>query len=79
MTGPVPCLLRHGVREGSGIRRTVVGGIFVQETGLRNGACGADKFGFKDLAAVHWNHTAPTLYEHAIEAREGAIVAGGAV
>ena len=29
----------------------------MQETGLRNGAHGADKFGFKDLAAVHWNLT----------------------
>ena len=27
----------------------------MKETGLRNGAYGADKFGFKDLAAVHWN------------------------
>jgi phosphoenolpyruvate carboxykinase (ATP) len=51
----------------------------VQETGLRNGAYGADKIGFKDLAAVHWNHTAPTLYEHAIDNKEGAIVAGGAL
>ena len=58
--------------RGSGIRRTVVGGFFVQETGLRNGACGADKFGFKDLAAVHWNLTAPTLYEHAIAAQAKA-------
>ena len=41
----------------------------MQETGLRNSACGADKFGFKDLAAVHWNLTAPTLYEHAIAER----------
>ncbi len=51
--------------RGSGGSRTWCGGSFVQETGLRNSACGADKFGFKDLAAVHWNHTAPTLYEHA--------------
>ena len=29
----------------------------MQETGVRNGAYGADKFGFKDLAAVHWNLT----------------------
>ena len=40
----------------------------MQETGLRNGAYGADKFGFKDLAAVHWNLTEPALYEHAIAA-----------
>jgi phosphoenolpyruvate carboxykinase (ATP) len=49
----------------------------VQETGLRNGAYGADKFGFKDLAAVHWNLDAPLLYEHAVAAREGVIVQGG--
>jgi phosphoenolpyruvate carboxykinase (ATP) len=49
----------------------------VQETGVRNGACGADKFGFKELAAVHWNLDAPMLYEHAAAACEGAIVQGG--
>ena len=36
--------------------RPGLGGFRVQETGVRNGAYGADKFGFKDLAAVHWNH-----------------------
>ena len=35
----------------------------MQETGLRNGAFGADKFGFQDLAGVHWNLTEPALYE----------------
>jgi phosphoenolpyruvate carboxykinase (ATP) len=55
------------------------GGVSVQETGLRNGAYGADKFGFKELAAVHWNLTAPPLYEHAIRAGEAAIVDGGAL
>ena len=49
----------------------------MHETGLRNGAYGADKFGFKDLAEVHWNLDAPVLYEHAIAAREGSIVQGG--
>ena len=49
----------------------------MHETGLRNGAYGADKFGFKDLAEVHWNLDAPMLYEHAIAAREGSIVQGG--
>src|SRR5271166_2971906 len=52
---------------------------FVRETGLRNGSYGADKFGFKDLGAVHWNLTAPALYEHAVAAREAAIVEGGAL
>jgi phosphoenolpyruvate carboxykinase (ATP) len=51
--------------------------VFVQETGLRNGVYGADKFGFKDLAAVHWNLDAPVLYEHAVAAGEGSIVQGG--
>jgi phosphoenolpyruvate carboxykinase (ATP) len=51
----------------------------VKETGLRNSAYGADKFGFKDLAAVHWNLTEPALYEHAIRNGEASIVAGGAL
>ena len=50
----------------------------MQETGLRNSAYGADKFGFEDLSAVHWNLTAPTLYEHAIAAGEASLVEGGA-
>jgi len=50
----------------------------VQETGIRNSAHGADKFGLTQLAAVHWNLTAAPLYEHAIANREGAIVEGGA-
>ena len=49
----------------------------MKETGLRNRACGADKFGFKDLAGVHWNLDAPPLYEHAIAAGEAAVVQGG--
>jgi phosphoenolpyruvate carboxykinase (ATP) len=51
----------------------------VKETGIRNGAFGADKFGLKDLAAAHWNLTAPALYEHAIARGEAEIVAGGAL
>ena len=51
----------------------------MQETGLRNSSCGADKFGFKELAAVHWNLTAPALYEHAIGAQEALLVEGGAL
>ncbi len=49
----------------------------MQETGVRNGAYGADKFGFKDLAAVHWNLTEPPLYEHAIRAGEAQLAFGG--
>jgi phosphoenolpyruvate carboxykinase (ATP) len=51
----------------------------VKETGLRNAACGADTFGLKDLAAVHWNLTEAPLYEHAIRNGEATIVAGGAL
>jgi len=46
---------------------------------MRNSAYGADKFGFKNLAAVHWNLTEPLLYEHAIAAGEASVVAGGAL
>jgi len=51
----------------------------VKESGVRNSAYGADKFGFKDLAEVHWNLTEPSLYEHSISAGEASIVAGGAL
>ena len=51
----------------------------MQETGLRNVAHGADKFGFKDLAGVHWNLTEPALYEHAIRNGEATVVQGGAL
>ncbi len=51
----------------------------MQETGLRNGVHGADKFGFKDLAAVHWNLDAPQLYEHALAGHEATIVQGGPI
>ena len=51
----------------------------MKETGVRNSAHGADKFGFKDLAEVHWNLTEPFLYEHALSAGEATIVAGGAL
>ena len=51
----------------------------MKESGLRNAACGADTFGLKDLAAVHWNLNEAPLYEHAIKNGEAAIVAGGAL
>ena len=51
----------------------------MKETGLRNSAHGADKFGFSDLAAVHWNLTAEPLYEHALANGEAQIVEGGAL
>jgi phosphoenolpyruvate carboxykinase (ATP) len=58
--------------------RRVGGGFSVNETGLRNSAHGADKFGLKDLAGVHWNLVPEQLYEHAITAKEGHVVEGGA-
>jgi phosphoenolpyruvate carboxykinase (ATP) len=51
----------------------------VKETGERNGACGADKFGFEGLAAVHWNPLEPVLYEHAIARGEAQLAVGGAL
>lgn len=51
----------------------------MQETGIRNASYGADKFGLKDLAAIHWNLTEAPLYEHAVAAGEAQIVAGGAL
>ncbi|HXM31820.1 MAG TPA: phosphoenolpyruvate carboxykinase (ATP), partial [Xanthobacteraceae bacterium] len=51
----------------------------MEETGIRNGAFGAEKFGFSGLRAVHWNLTEPALYEHALRAKEAAIAYGGAL
>lgn len=51
----------------------------MEQTGVHNGAYGADKFGFKDLAAVHWNHTAPALYEFALTRGEAILTSGGAL
>jgi phosphoenolpyruvate carboxykinase (ATP) len=51
----------------------------VQDSGVRNGAFGADKFGFRDLAAVHWNLMEPALYEHALRKGEAELTAGGAL
>jgi phosphoenolpyruvate carboxykinase (ATP) len=38
----------------------------VHETGLHNGAFGADRFGLKKLKGVNWNFGAPQLYEHSL-------------
>ncbi len=51
----------------------------MQETGVRNSAYGADKFGLAGLEAVHWNLTAPALYEHSIKNGEATMVEGGAL
>ena len=49
------------------------------ETGLRNSGFGADKFGFSELAALHWNLDAPQLYENAVINGEASLVQGGAL
>ena len=51
----------------------------MQETGVRNGAFGADKFGFKNLHAVNWNFETAELYEHALRKGEAVLTAEGAL
>ncbi|HEX2216355.1 MAG TPA: phosphoenolpyruvate carboxykinase [Xanthobacteraceae bacterium] len=51
----------------------------MQEKGVRNGTVGAGEFGFKGLAAVHWNLTEAPLYEHAIRRGEAMLTSGGAL
>ncbi|MGE0847899.1 MAG: phosphoenolpyruvate carboxykinase (ATP), partial [Flavobacteriaceae bacterium] len=51
----------------------------MNETGLRNGAFGADKFGFRKLAGVHWNDGAAVLVERAVARGEAKLTAHGAV
>ena len=47
------------------------------ETGQRNPACGADKFGFDGLSGVHWSLGAPQLYEFALRDGEAQVAAHG--
>ena len=42
----------------------------MQVTGEHNVNHSADRFGFRDLAAVHWNLGAPSLYEFALKNNE---------
>ena len=51
----------------------------MQETGIRNGAFGADKFGLKNLKQVHWNLGAPQLYQYSLAAGEAVLSADGAL
>ena len=46
----------------------------MRETGLRNGAFGADKFGLKNLKQVHWNLRAPQLYQYSLSSGEAVQV-----
>ena len=47
------------------------------EEGECNRTFGADRFGFRDLAALHWNLGAPQLYEHALQRCEAQIAEHG--
>src|SRR5271165_6776161 len=47
------------------------------ENGARNANFGAERFGFRDLAAVHWSLGAPQLYEQALQRHEAHIAANG--
>ena len=49
------------------------------ENGVHNSDFGADRFGFRDLAAINWNLGAPQLYEHALQGKEAQIAAHGAL
>ena len=49
------------------------------ENGARNVDFGAERFGFRDLAAVNWNLGAPQLYEEALQRQEARIAAHGAL
>ncbi len=49
----------------------------MQETGVRNSAFGADKFGLKNLKEVRWNLGTPQLYEYAIQAGEAELTVDG--
>jgi len=51
----------------------------VQETGVRNGAFGADKFGLKNLKQVNWNLGTAPLYEYSLRNNEAELSAGGAL
>ncbi len=51
----------------------------MKDTGVHNGAFGADKFGFKKLNEVKWNLGAPALYELAVQAGEATITSEGAL
>ena len=49
------------------------------ENGAHNVDFGADRFGFRDLAAINWNFGAPQLYEQALQRNEARIAAHGAL
>ena len=55
-----------------------MGGGLRERNGFAERRARAEKFGFKDLAAVHWNLPPEQLYEFALRGNEGHVVEGGA-
>ena len=51
----------------------------MRQTGIFNAGYGAEAFGFRDLAGLHWNLQAPQLYAEAIRRDEAVIAQGGAL
>ncbi len=51
----------------------------MEQSGVHNGAFGVDKFGLKDLKAVHWNLGTAALYEHALQNYEAELTQEGAL
>ena len=51
----------------------------MRQTGIFNAGYGAAAFGFRELAAVHWNLQPPQLYAEAIRRNEAVIAQGGAL
>jgi phosphoenolpyruvate carboxykinase (ATP) len=53
--------------------------VDLKQTGIFNAGYGPDRFGFNELAAVHWNLQAPRLYAEALRRGEARIAQGGAL
>ncbi|GAA3846718.1 phosphoenolpyruvate carboxykinase [[Pseudomonas] carboxydohydrogena] len=51
----------------------------MEQSGVHNGAFGADKFGLKNLKAVHWNSGTAALYEYALRNNEAELTQEGAL
>ena len=51
----------------------------MEQSGVRNDAFGVDKFGLKNLKAVHWNLGTAALYEYALRNHEAELTQDGAL
>ncbi|MCE2509384.1 MAG: phosphoenolpyruvate carboxykinase [Alphaproteobacteria bacterium] len=49
----------------------------MQQTGPVQSSYGLEHHGIRNVTAVHWNYTTPTLYEEAIKRGEGRLAFGG--